>query len=343
MIELDGAHGEGGGSILRQSLALSILTKKPFRITQIRANRPSSGLKPQHLASLQLAQKICNAKLLGAQLGSTEIEFYPGDLSSNEITYDIGSAGSITLALQSIILPCLFFEKKIKLNLKGGTDVAWSTPIDYFKEIYLPCIEDYGKLDCLVSKKGFYPKGGGLVSLSIQGLSLNKPFIRETPGKLIAIKCILHTSKNFWKEETPEKTTEIIKMSFSELKIPISINTLSSTSDDEGGSILFYALFENPTIEDKFIRTGYSEIFRDDRELTKVISIYSNKLKTQITKNIPVDEYLTDQLIPFLGVVGGSIITENISNHSLSNIYVTEKFCDKKFEIDILNNKISCK
>ncbi len=343
MIILDGSQGEGGGSILRQALALSILTKKPFRITNIRAHRPTPGLKKQHLASLELAKLVSNAKVIGASIGSTVVEFYPGDLSSKEINYDIGSAGSITLTLQSIILPCLFSDKKFKITLKGGTDVAWSTPIDYFKEIYLPCIEDYGKVDCNIQKKGFFPKGGGIVNLTIEGKNNIKPLIREKLGKLLTIKCVVNTSKNFWKEESPEKTMELIKMSLTELKVPVTTSMQSTIIDDEGGSALFYALFENPEKEDAFIKTGYSEIFNDEREISKIIDIYTAKLKKLIASNHPTDEFLTDQLIPLLGVVGGSIITDNITEHTLSNIYVTEKFLDKKFVVDLVSGRIICK
>ena len=263
--------------------------------------------------------------------------------AAKEINYDIGSAGSITLTLQSIILPCLFQDRKFRITLKGGTDVSWSTPIDYFKEIYLPCLEDYGKVDCNVQKKGFFPKGGGAASITIEGKNNSKPLVREKLGKLITIKCIVHTSKNFWKEESPEKTMEIIKMSLSGLGVPISTNMQSSTTDDDGGSILFYAMFENPEKEDSFIRTGYSEIFNDEREVSKIIDIYTNKLKKLVRDNCPTDEFLTDQLIPLLGVVGGSILTDNITEHTLSNIYVTEKFLDKKFEVDLVSGRIVCR
>jgi RNA 3'-terminal phosphate cyclase (GTP) len=343
MIELDGSQGEGGGSILRQALALSILAKKPFRITKIRANRPVPGLKSQHLAALELAQRVSNAKVLGARPGSVEVEFYPGDLSSKEISCGIGTAGSITLALQPLIFPYAFSDKKLKITLRGGTDVAWSPPVDYFREVFLPGIEDYCRAECAVQKKGYYPKGGGAVSFSIEGKNSSRPLKKDNPGKPAAVKCILHTSKNFWKNESPEKTAELVKISFSDLKVPVSINTLSSSSDDEGGSILFYAVYEDPVQEDHFTRTGCSEIFRDDREVSKVIELLSAKLKSLIKSNIPVDENLADQLIPLLGIVGGSIKTNSITEHTLSNIYVAEKFLDKKFEVDPASGRIDCR
>ncbi|MGV8162603.1 MAG: RNA 3'-terminal phosphate cyclase [Candidatus Nanoarchaeia archaeon] len=352
MITIDGSLGEGGGSVLRQALALSIHTGKPFRIQNIRKNRPNPGINYQHLASIEIAQKVSNAKVLGARINSTELEFYPGELSNKEITVDIGSAGSVVLAIQSAFLPCLLSGKKFKFNLIGGTDVSWSPPVDYFKEIFLCSLEDYGKFDCQVQKRGFYPKGGGLLSLTIQGNNNilnqdnnkgninnshnNKSFQRTELGKLIALKGIINTSKNFFEHLSPENFLEISKISLSGLEANVNVTLNSSLTDNEGASFLFYAIFENPSTPEKFLRIGVSEIAKDEDELLKKIEDESKKLKSLISEKIPVDDYLADQLISFISIIGGKLKTNSISNHTLSNIYVAELFLNKKIEI---NNK----
>lgn len=339
MIIIDGSHGEGGGSVLRQALALSIHTRKPFRIHSIRSNRPNPGLNYQHLASIELAQKVSNAKVLGAKIGSSELEFYPGELSNKEINVDIGTAGSVTLALQSVFLPCLLSGKKFKFNLKGGTDVAWSPPADYFKEIFLNSLEDYGKFDCQVQKRGFYPKGGGILSLVIQGNNNmnkenNKSFQRMELGKLVALKGIINTSKNFFEHVSPEKILEMSKISLSGLEANVNVTLNSSVADSEGSSFLFYAVFENPLSPEKFLRIGVSEIAKDEDELLKKIDEESKKLKSLINEKVPVDDYLADQLIPLLCVIDGKIKTNTISEHTKSNIHVSELFLNRKIEID---------
>jgi RNA 3'-terminal phosphate cyclase (GTP) len=344
MIEIDGSQGEGGGSILRQAISLSLITKKPFRIINIRANRPNPGLNHQHLASIELAQRISNSKVIGANVNSQIVEFYPGKLSSKEINLDIGSAGSIVLALQSVILPCVVSGQKFKFNIIGGTDVSWSPSIDFFKDIFLPCLENYGKIDLQINRRGYYPKGNGSISLVIQGSEKQsseekKEFLRTSVGSLVSIKGIINTSKNFWKNYAPEKISELSKLSLSGFDINCNIMNLSSERDDEGASFLFYAVFENPIKEDKFIRVGVSEIARDEDELIKKIEIESVKLKKIISEKIPVDEYLADQLISLMGIFGGKLITDNISNHTKSNIFIAELFLEKKFKVVEHNNK----
>jgi len=108
MIELDGSHGEGGGMILRNALALSVHTGKSFKMENIRANRPKPGMKMQHLKALNAAQQLCNAKVTGNQIGSTEVTFEPSDMKSKTLRVDIETAGSITLLLQALVLPCTF-------------------------------------------------------------------------------------------------------------------------------------------------------------------------------------------------------------------------------------------
>ncbi|MGV8168730.1 MAG: RNA 3'-terminal phosphate cyclase [Candidatus Nanoarchaeia archaeon] len=331
MITIDGSHGEGGGSILRQALALSLITQKPFRIKNIRSSRPNPGLNYQHLASVELAQKVSNAKVLDAKLGSQELEFYPGELSGKEVNIEIGTAGSVTLALQSVLLPCILSGKKFKFTLKGGTDVSWSPPADYFKEIFLPSLEDYGKFDCQVQKRGFYPRGGGVLSLTIQGNSEKNKIKKNIFGTVVSVKGIINTSKNFFKNNSPEKIVELSKMSLSS-GAPVNISIYSSASESEGAGFLFYAVFEEE--KDKFSRTGVSEIAKDEEELVKKIEEESKKLRALISEQVPVDENLADQLIPLLGIMGGEIKTNKITDHTISNIHIAELFLEKKFEIN---------
>jgi RNA 3'-terminal phosphate cyclase (GTP) len=342
MIEIDGSHGEGGGSLVRQAIALSLVTKKPFRITNIRSGRPNPGLNHQHLASIELARNLSNSKIIGASLGSQSLEFYPGDMIAKEISLDIGSAGAVVLALQSVILPCIVSAKKYKFTLKGGTDVAWSPPVDYFKEIFLSSIEQYGKLDLQIQRRGYYPKGGGTITLIIHGNQSNKEIDRATLGKPITLKGNIFTSRNFWKTTTPEKVTELAKISISGTEFNANVSSMSADSDSEGASFIFYGIYEDALIKDKFIRVGISEIAKNEDELIARIEQEASKFKSLIHQHIPADEYLTDQIIPFIGFFGGKIKTNQISEHTKSNIYLSELFLNKKYIIDEKNNIISC-
>ena len=168
MIEIDGSYCEGGGQIMRTALALSTITGKPFKVSNIRKGRCTSGLKNQHLYCIEALKKLCNADVKGASIGSECVEYSPGKIEGKTISIDIETAGSITLLLQALLMPCCFADKKTRLRLKGGTDVKWSMPFDYFKEILLPQLRKYDNIDVSLQRRGYYPKGGGKVDITIK-------------------------------------------------------------------------------------------------------------------------------------------------------------------------------
>ncbi|MCK4613874.1 MAG: RNA 3'-terminal phosphate cyclase [Thermoplasmata archaeon] len=169
ILTIDGSFGEGGGQILRNALALSVLAGKGIRITDIRANRKNPGLRPQHLASVKGAALISNAVVEGAEIGSREVLFKPRRVTGGEYTIDIGTAGSITLLLQSLLPPLLSAPAESNLRITGGTDVPWSPPVDYLHFVFFPIIREMGAgVELTLLKRGFYPKGGGEVEVRIK-------------------------------------------------------------------------------------------------------------------------------------------------------------------------------
>ena len=147
MIYIDGSHMEGGGQILRTALALSTLTRQPFVIEKIRRNRPRLGLKAQHLSCINALKQLAAAEVQGAQPGASRLSFHPQPVASVKLVLDIGTAGSITLLLQSLLLPCLFADGTIKLCLTGGTDTKWSIPADYFAHVILPFMHKFAAVE----------------------------------------------------------------------------------------------------------------------------------------------------------------------------------------------------
>jgi len=125
MIELDGAAGEGGGQILRTALALSMITGQPFRITHIRANRSKPGLMRQHLVAVQAAQQVSKAVVTGAEVGARELSFVPGPITAGDYDFAIGTAGSCTLVLQTVVLALLHADAPSTIRISGGTHNAW--------------------------------------------------------------------------------------------------------------------------------------------------------------------------------------------------------------------------
>ena len=138
MIELDGSSGEGGGQIIRTALAMSAITGKAFRIINIRKNRDNPGLANQHLYCVKAVKELCDAQVEGAELGSEKLEFYPRKIKPQTLSIDIGTAGSVTLLMQSLLPICIMSDGKFRIRAKGGTDVRWSMPYDYMANVLFP-------------------------------------------------------------------------------------------------------------------------------------------------------------------------------------------------------------
>ena len=167
-LKINGGYGEGGGQIIRSSIALSCITNQPIHLENIRKNRKEGGLKAQHLTAIKILQKIANAEVIGAELGSTEIKFIPNKIESLELIEDIKTAGSISLILQVLIPVVSIAQKKLTLIIKGGTDVLWSPSMDYTQHVLKEAYSRMGiEFSIKITNRGYYPKGGGEIELEV--------------------------------------------------------------------------------------------------------------------------------------------------------------------------------
>jgi len=351
MIELDGSHGEGGGAILRQALALSIATGKAFKIINIRKKRCNPGLAPQHLAAVNAAKDLCDAEVKGHFIGSTEISFNPGEVRAGRYKINIGTAGSITLLLQSLLLPSIFSGKKISFHITGGTDVKWSQPFDYFKFVFLPQMNRYADIEANLFRRGYYPKGGGEVKISINGkytINTTNERVDEIPSillleqkKLLQIRGVSHASLDLEHARVAERQAESARLSLDELGAPFNVKNEYSKSYSTGSGITLWAVFGDDEIDfENPIILGADSLGERGKKAELVGREAGDNLMDMVDSGAAVDKYLADQLIPFLALAGGLIRTSEITNHVKSNIYVAENFLDVKFSIK--NNIISC-
>jgi RNA 3'-terminal phosphate cyclase (GTP) len=364
MIQLDGSVGEGGGQILRTALALSVLLQKPFTITNIRKNRPEPGLKNQHLYCIKALQQLYNTDVEGAFVGSESLKFIPGKQTSQNIKIDIETAGSITLVLQSLFLPCLFTEtirnskgisgvqknsenfsrKTKKIEIIGGTDVSWSPQIDYFKEIILPIYSKYAeKIELNIEKRGYYPKGNGKITLKIkpkytlETINQSKPLNLIEQGKLLQIKGISHASRDLQSAEVAERQSKAAKQALAVLGVPINIQSSYSETLSTGSGITLWAIFSDEKTEIGYkdqIRLG-SDILGEKGKPAEVVGKEAAlNLLGEIKEKAPVDRYLADNLIPLLALTKGEIKISKITEHTKTNIYTVEQFLGKIFKIE---------
>src|SRR5579875_3106770 len=170
MLELDGSFGEGGGQILRTCLALSLLTGRAFHLRNVRAGRPKPGLQPQHLMSVRAAATVGQAQTRGASLGSSVLDFEPGEVRAGPYRFDVGTAGSVGLVLHTIYLPlALRGRTPSELTLIGGTHVSTSPCFHFLDTTWRRYLELCGlRLSLRMNRPGFYPRGGGVVDAFIQ-------------------------------------------------------------------------------------------------------------------------------------------------------------------------------
>jgi len=322
MLTIDGSYGEGGGQILRTSLALATLLKTPVKITKIRANRPKPGLANQHLACIKALQTIANARVKGVKLGSTEIEFYPGKIRGGSFKIDIGTAGSISLVLQALSLPCSFADEEIKLTIKGGTDVAWSPPIDYVKNVTYVILKKMGfeaSLDLI--KRGYYPKGNGLVNVEffpmkkLRGINIER-------GELIEIKGIAHSLN------LPCHIVEREAKAAKEI-LPCEVKLECKKNFSTGTGIVLWANFGKTVL-------GSSSLGERGKPAEKVGKEAALELKKEIESQASLDIHMADQIIPFLAIAKGnsSFTVRKITKHLETNIYIVEKIVGNRFEIE---------
>ena len=337
MIEIDGSYHEGGGQILRTALALSAITQKPFKITNIRTNRPEPGLKAQHLCGIKALEQLCNAKASGTYIGSQEVEFMPGEIKGGTIDIDIGTAGSITLLLQTILLPCIFAKKSVKLKIIGGTDVHFSPSFDYFTNILLPHIQKYAKIDVQLEKRGFYPKGGGIINMRItpEKLIEQKLITLMDRKNLLSIQISSLASKDIEGAEVAIRQARSAQSLLNKYKVPIQISADYCNSLSTGSIITLIANFGDDEINmQNPIRLGFDTIGERGVSSEHIGQKAAEGLILQISSKACVDRFLADQLLPFLALFKGKIYASEITPHVFANIYTIEKFLDVKFKVE---------
>lgn len=355
MIILDGNYGEAGGALVRVALALSALTSQEFKVTNIRAGRTDSGLKPQHLTAIKTLKEFCHAETNNIDIGSTELHFKPGKIKKGIYDIDIGTAGSITLLLQALILPSLFAPGKVTFNITGGTCGKWQASVDYLQNILLPYLNRFvEKIEMKILKRGYYPKGQGLIRLEISprfnihkyesfsALSEELPFkipkiIMLEQGKLEQIRGIVNVSVELQEKEVGERIKNAVVGSVKQYNIPINIRVEYAKAESIGGEALVWGVFskdgkvdyDNPVLlaGDALVEKG-----KNSEEIGKEAA---EELKKQIDVHAAVDHHLADQLIQFMGLLSGSKIKAGeVSKHAETNMYVVEKFLPVAFKLE---------
>jgi len=351
MITIDGSYMEGGGQIIRTALAFSALTRKPFRAVNIRHNRPVPGLKRQHLSCIEALQQLTGAKVEGGALKSSRIEFVPGRLVPKTLAIDIGTAGSITLLLQSLMLPVMFAGSRIDLMITGGTDTRWSIPIDYFNHIIVPYANAFAGIESHVIRRGFFPKGQGRVDITVRpGYHIDDfdtmgHFLRYLRSKVapimllekeqpVCIKGVASASGSLKKAEVSKRMISGAANRLNGLW-PVDIMEQYSPSASSGAIITLWAVGSRSGVS-----MGADCLGQRGKRAEIVGETAAIKLLELLNSDAAVDCHLADNLIPLLALARGRMKTNQITGHIRSNCYVCEQFIDVTFDIDEQNGII---
>lgn len=334
MIEIDGAIG--GGQILRTAVGLSTLTLKPFRIFNIRKNRPKPGLKAQHLAGVKVAGEFCKADIIGMKIGSTKLDFIPHSDNFSDKDVDIGTSGSIQLLLQTITPAMIFSNKPVTLQIKGGTAGFGAPTVEYMKYVIIPMLDKLGFCQPRIEifRQGFYPKGGGIVKVRFfPTKQLNSLKLVER-GEVINIGGFSLAGK--LPLSVADRQAKAAKKVLAENGFEVKIESSSVPTFSAGTSITIFAECQNTIL-------GSDEIGKIGKRAETVGEDAATGLISSIKSGKALDKYMSDQIIPFIALAKGrsEITVEEITEHVRSNIFVTEKILDVDFEIYEKENKIA--
>jgi RNA 3'-phosphate cyclase len=327
-IVVDGSLGEGGGQVFRTSLTLSLLTHKPIRIINIRANRPSPGLKNQHLTSLMAARRISNAAVEGDSIGSKEVFFSPGEVISGKYSFEIPTAGSTALVLQTIFLPLALKPTPSQVGIKGGTHVPWSPVYHYLDWQWLNRMREIGFAGSVQLKNcGYYPKGGGGIVCEISPAAELEPLNIIDRGSLIQIRGISGVS-NLDLNIAKRKRSRLVSRLGA--KYPLNdIRTASLPAVDKGTFLLVLVEFEGST-------ACFSALGKKGKRAEEVADDVADQVESFMETPGCVDPFLPDQLLIPLSMAEGTskILTSKITSHLLTNAEIIRLFLPAQIEFD---------
>ncbi|XP_068599805.1 RNA 3'-terminal phosphate cyclase [Brachionichthys hirsutus] len=331
--EIDGSALEGGGQILRLSASLSCITGSPIKITKIRAGRSTPGLRPQHLSGLQLVSDLCSGSLQGAAIGSTDVSLTPGRIRGGSHTADTQTAGSVCLLMQ-VALPCaLFADGASQLCLKGGTNAEMAPQIDYTVKVFKPIVEKFGvHFDCDIRMRGYYPRGGGEVLVTVNPVKELQPVVMTERGNITKIYGRAFVAGVLPFKLAKDMSAAAVRTIRKEIKeLYVDVQPLQEKGDAYGNGNGIIIIAESST---GCVFAG-SALGKKGVHADKIGTEAAEMLLRNIRHNGCVDEFLQDQLIVFMAMAKGRsrIRTGAVTLHTQTAIHVAEQLTQAKFTI----------
>lgn len=322
-IELDGSHGEGGGQIIRTALSLAMITGTPFRIDKIRARRARPGLLRQHLTAVRAAAEICGAAVQGAEPGSLALSFRPGAIRGGNYAWAIGTAGSCTLVLQTILPALWFADRPSTVVISGGTHNPSAPPADFLIGAWLPLLRRMGvAMEIELLRHGFYPAGGGEIRARVE------PVCAWSRLDLTARGVLLGTKATAIVAGLPGDIAQRELAQFARVFGPVEPQIRGLPAREGPGNALLAELsYENVTE----VFTSFGEKGRPSEAIADQVA---REAKAYRDSAACLGEHLADQLVLPLALAGaGRFTTTGVSSHLSTNLDVIARFLPVRFDV----------
>jgi len=328
MIDIDGSMMEGGGQLLRMSTSYSAILGEPIRVYNIRAKRRDPGLKPQHLTTLKAAAEISGAEISGAVIGSSEILFKPQVIKGGEYSFDIGTAGSISLLLQCLNPIMLYGDKPSWVSVRGGTAVNWSPPVHFLENIIYKALESMGAQSRInVERHGFYPKGGGIITQYTKPIETLRPL---KPGKPNIKRLRGISLCGSLPEHVAIRQANSAKKKLSTLRVKTDIKPVLAEPKpvSPGSFVCIWAEGDN-------VFLGADSLGARGKPSETVGEEAADKMVNEVRSGAHLDRHTGDHMILPASLAEGSSVfrTSLITLHTLTAIEIAKVFTDAKFKV----------
>jgi len=332
MIEIDGSYREGGGQILRTALSLSCLFQKPFRIFNIRKGRKKPGLMPQHLTCVRASQLIANAKVKGDDVGSTELLFSPVEVKSRDFFFDIGTAGSTSLVLQTVIPSLIFSKAKTIVTLKGGTHVPFSPSYDYLAGVFSSFLSNIGvNIKLSIESYGFYPKGGGKVRAEILPVQEIKPLRIAARGNILRMSGYSGVGNLPFSIADRQKNAllERVHSDIRDLRCPVDFELMNVSTPGQGTFIYLQS-------ESEHTIAGFTSL-GEMRKMAEVVGEEAaREFYAYYSTDAALDPHMADQIVLYLSMCDKESVftTSCITEHLITNLWVVGLFHEYQCSVE---------
>ena len=341
---IDGSQGEGGGQIVRSSLALALVTGRPVTIENIRAGREKPGLMRQHLTAVQAAATIGGGIVKGAEIGSRSLQFEPQPVQAGQYRFSVGTAGSATLVLQTVLPALLCADRPSELILEGGTHNQWAPPFDFLQRAFLPLVNRMGpRVTATLQRHGFYPAGGGKFTVTIEPVPLLAGFDQLERGTITS-----RSARALIANLPSHIAAREVQWCLEKLNWDASFGSHDRVEAHGPGNVVLVELTSEHVTE---VFTAFG---RTSAKAEKVADELVRQVRAYLSTNAPIGPYLADQLLLPLGISawqtdggvrqrGGSFRTLPLTRHSTTHIEILRQFLGIDIRIERSEDGNTCK